>query len=146
MANRLWLWGDERALGNFHPISMLYHDLGLPLHRKTVLSTSIRVGPGEKIETVSQALKAGFRRIRWAGPREALSWDMKSLCGWEEAGDWGWVARCARTVLEPPCGSTATETFKSIIGSGFSPREPDRRYFGVQSQGLLEDSQLPTSS
>ena len=50
---------------------MLYHDLGLPLHRKTVLSTSIRVGPGEKIETVSQVLKAGFRRIRWAGPREA---------------------------------------------------------------------------
>lgn len=66
---------------------MLYHDLGLPLHRKTVLSTSVRVGPGEKTETVSQVLKAGFRHIRWAGPQEALCWDMKSLCGREEAGD-----------------------------------------------------------
>ena len=42
--------------------------------------------------------------------------------------------------------STATETSKSIIGSGFSPREPYRRYFGAWSQGLLEDGQLPTGS
>lgn len=120
--------------------------LGLPLHRKTVLSNSIRGGPREKTETISQELKAGFWHIRWAGPQEVHSWGLKSLCGWELAGDQGWVARCVRAMLELPCGSTATETSKSIRGPGFSPWKPDQHYFGARNQGLLEDSQLPTSA
>lgn len=116
------------------------------LFTEKVLSSSIRGGPREKTETISQALKAGFRRIPWAGPQEAHSWGLKSLCGWEVAGDQGWVARCIRAMLELPCGSTATETSKSIRGPGFSPWKPDQHYFGAQNQGFLEDSQLPTSA
>ncbi|CAN0181511.1 unnamed protein product [Rangifer tarandus platyrhynchus] len=55
-----------------------------------------------------------------------------------------------RLTRQPPSAagklSLATETSKSIRGPGFSPWKPDQHYFGARNQGLLEDSQLPTSA